>query len=105
MGRTVHVCPKCGGEGNWEFVAERSLRHSCGHVVTFSEWTKLGRASKLKDREDGVQSRTTDEDCFSQCSWLEGKIRCTNCPYTAVRGGDVIVLDPRVKGRPGEIII
>lgn len=41
----------------------------------------------------------TDERCFTDCSWLRGKIRCRNCPYTEVRGGDVIILDNRVKAR------
>jgi hypothetical protein len=41
--KVFHICPKCGGTGNWGGSSEKPnlLRHLCGHIVTFNEWKEL----------------------------------------------------------------
>lgn len=49
-----------------------------------------------KQRGQMTQTKVRDQDCFSRCEWLEGMVRCRNCPYIGLHGE---VADPRVKGR------
>jgi len=52
MPKTIHVCSKCGGKGNWVFSGKRELTHiPCGAKFTFDEWTKLEEVEKNEVEE------------------------------------------------------